>query len=122
MPTHLFASIYPLAPKLIGLFNSDIGVITAGTIYLRIEVFAFPTYVILGILLSILQGIKKPGFAVFIGLYRQIIMPIPLFYFLGNNLGLGVSGIWWGVVFLTWSSVIVTALYNSYQMKKMGTN
>lgn len=111
--------IYPLAPQLIGLFNSDIDVINAGTVYLRIEFFAFPTYVILGVLLSILQGIKKPRFAVFIGLYRQILMPIPLFYFLGQVLGMGVRGLWWGVVFLTWSSVIVTALYNNKELKKL---
>lgn len=111
--------IYPLAPLLISLFNPDKAVIAAGTTYLRIEVFAFPTYVILGILLSVLQGIKKPGFAVYIGLYRQIIMPIPLFYFFGQTLNMGVSGIWWGIVFLTWTSVLATYLYNHVQLKKM---
>ena len=111
--------IYPLAQQLIGIFNDDAQVIMAGVTYLRIEVLAFPTYVILGILLSILQGIKKPGFAVIIGLYRQILMPIPLFYFLGQTLNLGVKGIWWGVVFLTWSSVFATAIYNNYQLSKL---
>ena len=109
--------IYPLAPVLVGFFKSDPEVIIAGTEYLRIEFFAFPTYVILGVLLSIMQGIKKPDFAVIIGLYRQIIMPIPLFYFLGQVLGLGVKGIWWGIVFLTWSSVIATFIYSKRQLK-----
>ena len=108
--------IYPLAPYLIGFFNKDPEVIRAGTVYLRIEFFAFPTYVILGILLSIMQGIRKPGFAVYVGLYRQIIMPIPLYYLLGNVLGLGVSGIWWGIVFLTWSSVGATYIYSRRQL------
>lgn len=111
--------IYPTAPFLIGLFNKDPEVIRAGTVYLRIEFFAFPTYVILGILLSIMQGIKKPGFAVYIGLYRQILMPIPLFYLLGNVLGLGVSGIWWGIVFLTWTSVIATYIYSKKQLSSL---
>ena len=111
--------IYPTAPFLIGLFNSDPEVIRAGTVYLRIEFFAFPTYVILGILLSIMQGIKKPGFAVYVGLYRQIIMPIPLFYLLGSVLGLGVSGIWWGIVFLTWTSVIATYIYSKKQLSSL---
>lgn len=108
--------IYPLAPVLIGLFNKDPEVIRAGTVYLRIEFFALPTYVILGILISIMQGIKKPGFAVYIGLYRQIIMPIPMFYFFGKVLDFGVTGIWWGIVFLTWSSVIITYLYSHRQL------
>lgn len=108
--------IYPLAPVLVGIFKADPEVIKAGTAYLRIEFFAFPTYVILGVLLSIMQGIKKPRFAVVIGLYRQIIMPIPLFYFLGQVLGLGVRGIWWGIVFLTWSSVLATFIYSRKQL------
>jgi putative MATE family efflux protein len=111
--------IYPLAPWLIGLFNKDPSVITAGTNYLRIEVFAFPTYVIIGILLSIMQGIKKPTFAVYLGLYRQILMPIPLFYFFGIVLDLGVNGIWWGIVFVTWTSVLAAHLYSRKQLKNL---
>lgn len=108
--------IFPLAEVLISIFNSDPEVVKAGAQYLRIEVIAFPTYVILGILLAVMQGIKKPIFAVYIGLYRQIIMPIPLFYFLGEILGLGVAGIWWGIVFLTWSSVVITYIYSRKQL------
>lgn len=111
--------IYPLADVLISIFNSDIEVVKAGAQYLRIEVIAFPTYVILGILLAVMQGIKKPNFAVYIGLYRQIIMPIPLFYLLGEVMGLGVAGIWWGIVFLTWSSVFITYIYSRKQLKKL---
>ena len=111
--------IYPLAPVLIGIFNKDPAVVHAGTVYLRIEIFAFPTYVILGILLSIMQGIRKPGFAVYIGLYRQILMPIPIFYLLAETLGFGVSGIWWGIVFLTWTSVAVTYLYSRRQLNAL---
>lgn len=113
--------IYPLAPALIGLFNDDPDVIEAGAIYLRIEVFAFPTYVILGILLAVMQSIKKPTFAVYVGLYRQILMPIPLFYVLGVTLGLGVKGIWWGIVFVTWTSVIATYFYARKQLKQISS-
>ncbi|WP_461206011.1 MATE family efflux transporter [Clostridium sp. DL1XJH146] len=111
--------IYPLAPFLIKLFNNDINVIEAGTIYLRIEVFAFPTYVLLNIATSTLQGIKKPSFAAYIGLYRQILMPIILFYFLGNHLNLGVLGVWWGIVIINWSAVIITLWYSKRQLNKL---
>lgn len=111
--------IYPLAPWLISLFNSDPDVIAAGTGYLRIEVIAFPTYVILGILLAVMQSIKKPTFAVYVGLYRQILMPIPLFYFLGVTLDFGVKGIWWGIVFVTWTSVIATYFYSRKELAKI---
>lgn len=109
--------IYPLAPYIIGLFNSDPNVIAAGTIYLRIEVFAFPTYTILNSITSVLQGIKKPIFAVYIGLYRQILLPVILFYLLGNIFHLGIQGVWWGIVLINWSAVVIAFFYSRRQMK-----
>lgn len=108
--------IYPLAPFLIGLFNSDPGVIQAGTYYLRIEAFAFPTYVILNMILSVLQGVKRPNFAIFIGLYRQIVIPVVLFTFLGTVLKLGITGIWWGIVLINWSAVMIAMVYSKRQL------
>ncbi len=110
--------IYPFAPQLISIFNDDPAVIEAGTVYLRIEVFAFPTYVILNILISVLQGIKKPNFAVYIGLYRQILLPVILFQVLGTSLNLGIKGVWWGIVIINWSATIMTYLYSRYTLKK----
>lgn len=110
--------IYPLAPYLIGLFNDNPDVIRAGTTYLRIEAFAFPTYVIINILISVLQGIKKPNFAIYIGLYRQILLPVTLFYFLGTVLGLGIKGVWYGVVIINWTAVLITYIYSKIVLKK----
>ncbi len=109
--------IYPLAPHIIRLFNTDQGVIIAGTHYLRIEVFAFPTYIILNILISVLQGIKKPNFAIYIGLYRQIFIPITLFYFLGTVLNMGITGVWLGIVINNWSAAIIASIYTKKTLK-----
>lgn len=111
--------IYPLAPYVIALFNDNDGVIMAGTHYLRIEVFALPTYIILNVLISVLQGIKKPNFAVLIGLYRQILIPSTLFYFLGNVMGMGITGVWWGIVINNWSAVIIALIYTRFAMKRL---
>jgi len=110
--------IYPLAPRLIEIFNSDPGVIEAGAAYLRIEIFALPTYVLLNIFISILQAIKKPNFAVGIGLYRQIILPFILFQLLGTQLNLGIKGVWWGIVIINWSAVVITYFYSRQVLKK----
>jgi Na+-driven multidrug efflux pump len=82
--------IFPTAPYLVQIFNNDPMVIQAGTTYLRIEVFAFLTYVFLNMNISVLQGIKKPNFALWIGMFRQF-LPFALFYFLGTTLNLGIS-------------------------------
>lgn len=103
--------IYPFAPVLIKIFNSDPAVIDAGTVYLRIEVYAFLTYIFLNMAISSMQGFKKPTFAIYIGLYRQIFIPAILFYILGSILDLGIIGIWWGIVLVNWSAVIITLFY-----------
>lgn len=99
--------IYPFASHLIRLFNSDINVIFEGARYLRIEFLAFNAYIILNIGLSILQAIKKPQFAVWIGLLRQLILPIILFPLLGTFFKLGIIGIWWGIVITTWLGALI---------------
>ena len=100
------ALIYPFAPFLIGLFNKDPQVILEGTRYLRIDFLAFNAYIIINICLSLLQGLKKPHYAIWIGVYRQLAMPLLLFSFLGATLGLGLAGIWWGIVFTTWTGAL----------------
>lgn len=111
--------IFPLAPLLIKLFNADPAVIEAGKVYLRIEVFAFPTYIFLYTGISSMQGIKKPTFAVFIGLYRQIVLPVILFYLLGNVFNFGITGVWYGIVIINWSAVVITIIYHRKLMKEL---
>jgi putative MATE family efflux protein len=110
--------IYPSAPYLIQIFNGDPAVISAGSTYLRIEVFAFLTYVFLNMNISVLQGIKKPNFALWIGMFRQF-LPFVLFYFLGTTLNMGILGVWWGIVIINWTAVGITLLYTKSQLKKL---
>jgi Na+-driven multidrug efflux pump len=102
------------------LFNKDPQVIAEGTRYLRIEFLALNAYVILSICLSLLQALKKPHYAVWIGLYRQIAMPFVLFNILGNVLGLGLVGIWWGIVFTTWSGAVAGLVLARREIREMG--
>ncbi|MDO9629757.1 MAG: MATE family efflux transporter [Acholeplasmataceae bacterium] len=110
--------IFPLAPLLISIFNNDPIVISIGARYLRIEVLAFVTYVILNISISVLQGIKKPNYAIFMGIYRQA-LPFALFFLLGTTLKMGLDGVWWGIVIINWSAVIITLYYIKIQLKKL---
>jgi putative MATE family efflux protein len=111
--------IYPFAPLLIKFFNNDPAVIQAGTTYLRIEVIAFASYVFLFTGVASMQGIKKPNFAVVIGLYRQIVLPIILFYLMGSVFNLGVKGIWFGIVLINWSAVLITTVYHNHLIKNI---
>lgn len=111
--------IYPLAPFLIGVFNNDPQVILEGTRYLRIEFLALNAYVIMNVCLSLLQGLKKPQYAVWIGVYRQLAMPLLLFNLLGATMGLGLVGVWWGIVFTTWTGAIGMLFLTRYEFRKI---
>ena len=102
--------VYPFAPQLVSLFNDDKQVIAEGARYLRTDFFAFNGYVILNICVSFLQGLKRPQYAIYIGIYRQLVMPVLLFNFLGVTLGLGLAGIWWGIVFTVWTGAFIMLL------------
>ncbi|HBA87853.1 MAG TPA: MATE family efflux transporter [Geobacter sp.] len=98
------------AGLLVRLFSSDPEVVRIGISYLRIEAFVFIAYVILYTSVAVLQGLKRPVFPLMIGLMRQIVLPIPVFYLLAVVLGWGLYGIWWGIFIVTWTGAL-TALY-----------
>lgn len=111
--------IFSLASFLVGIFNDDPRVVFEGTRYLRIEFLAFNAYIILNIGLSILQAIKKPHYALWIGLYRQIIMPFLLFNLFGVILGWGLVGIWWSIVLTTTTGALACLFFVRYELKKL---
>jgi putative MATE family efflux protein len=110
--------IVPFAPYLIAIFDNTDKVVDAGTRYLRIEAFAFFSYIFLNVGVAMLQGVKHPAFALYIGIFRQIV-PIGLFYFLGTILSMGIDGVWWGIVIINWAAVGITLVYASYVLKKI---
>ena len=113
--------VYPLADRLIGLFNDDSNVVFEGARYLRIEFIAFNAYIVLNIGLSVLQAIKKPQFAVWIGVSRQLVLPFILFTLLGDVLGLGLVGIWWSIVITVWLGAAACAVIVNHYTRRNGT-
>lgn len=111
--------IYPISRILVGFFNNNPDVVSIGSGYLRIEFLAFNTYVLLNISISLLQGLKKPIYAIYIGIYRQILMPLLVFPLFGQTLGLGLKGIWWGIVVINWSAVFIIGLVACYNLRKL---
>ncbi len=103
--------VFLFAEPLMGLFTSDGKVVEIGATYLRIAAFVFYAYVILYVNVAALQGVKRPMYAIWIGLYRQIIAPIIVFYFLTHILDFGLMAIWWGIFSVTWSAAVITFCY-----------
>ncbi len=99
------------AEALMKVFTSDSLVISTGSHYLKIAAFLQFAYVALFVNTSILQGLKKPEFALWIGLYRQLVMPIGLFWITVHVLGLGLDGIWWSIFGTNWSAALIAVFY-----------
>jgi len=108
-----------LAPQLMALFTHDKKVIEIGAVYLRIDALALYAYVVLSVNIAALQGMKKPMYALWIGLYRQIVAPFLLFYLLTRVLDVGLIGIWWGIFSITWSATLITIFYARLQLRKV---
>jgi MATE family, multidrug efflux pump len=107
------------APYLMTIFTNSAHVVEIGTVYLRIDALVFYAYLILFIYVAAMQGVKKPMFAIWIGLYRQIIAPFILFYVLIQVFKSGLTGIWWGIFSIAWSAALFTLFYTRRTLSKV---
>jgi Na+-driven multidrug efflux pump len=101
------------------LFTQERRVVEMGAVYLRIDAPVFYAYVILSVCVAALQGMKRPLYAVVIGLWRQIAAPVLVFWLLTETLGLGLLGIWWGIFGITWSAALFTLFYARRILKRV---
>lgn len=104
--------VFCFAGPLMGIFTADQAVLSIGASYLRIAAFIFQAYIILYISVSCLQGMKRPLYAIWVGLYRQIVAPMVIFFGLVHVLGLGISSVFWGIFAITWSAALFTLWYS----------
>ncbi|WP_319204433.1 MATE family efflux transporter [uncultured Ilyobacter sp.] len=117
MTTAMFV-ILPLSGYLLMIFTRNSEIIRYGMGYFRVEVLVFNSYIFLNISVSVLQGLKRPKFAIVIGIYRQFLMPILLFPVFTKITG-DVTGIWWGIFTINWSASLVAVLYVNKVYKKI---
>lgn len=111
--------VFLLSDHLVGLFTEDEPVIKIGTQYLKIATVIFNSYVLMNVSIAVLQGLKKPMFAIWLGLYRQVIMPISVFSLFAEVLGFGLPGIWWGIAGINWSAAIISVVFTLRKLKKV---
>lgn len=103
--------IFSFSNLIMSFFTDNQNVIDIGGHYLKIATLIFLAYAILFITVSSLQGMKKPAYAVWIGIYRQFLAPGIIFSLLVYYFKVGIDGVWWGIFFVNWSAAIITFLY-----------
>jgi putative MATE family efflux protein len=87
-------------------FNPDPNVVRLGAEYLIIACVTLAAYPILFITVFMLQGLKKPTFGLWMGLYRQIVGQVGIIYLLAFGLAWGIWGVWIGISLVTWSGAL----------------
>ena len=103
------------------LFTQDAKVVKIGIHYLRVAAIVFNSYVFLNISISVLQGMKFPIYAVWIGIYRQMVMPFILFPIFSITFNWKLTGIWVGIIIINWSAAIFTYLYTKKKLAKLSS-
>jgi len=100
------------------VFTKDPNVIQIGGAYLRIAAFISGGYMILGVFMSALQGMKKPFFPLLMGLFRQILAPGLIFYYLLKIKGFDLIGMWISLFFIVWTGACITIVYTYWVLRK----
>lgn len=110
--------LVPFAQYLVSLFSDDATVIGYAVFYLHLEVIAYYCYILLPCANSLLQGMKKPAFVMWIGFSRQLIAPAILFYLICGVLGMQARGIFVGIAIINWLAALIALSYTLYSLRK----
>jgi Na+-driven multidrug efflux pump len=100
------------APWLLRIFTETEAVVTIGRRYLYIQGITFFSYILINLSNSILQGLKRPGMIMWVGLYRQLAAPFAVFPLLAFTLGMEENGVFWGLAVVNWSAAIFLFFYS----------
>ncbi|MGJ8677526.1 MAG: MATE family efflux transporter [Akkermansiaceae bacterium] len=93
------------------LFTEDSRVVNHGVDYLLSSSLTLAAYPILFVTVFALQGIKRPFYGLWMGLYRQLVAPALVFYLLAFVFAWGTWGIWWGTCMIVWSSALFSLFW-----------
>jgi len=115
------AVVFLAGAHMMGWFTQDTVVIGIGARYLRIAAITLGAYVILFQTVYLLQGLKKPIYGLWVGLYRQLLAPCLVFWLLAFQLGWGLPGIWWGIFLVTWSAAAFMFWFGGWKLRQFET-
>lgn len=104
-------AVFLAAGPLMEAFTDDPLVRAEGVRFLRIMAFLLYAYVVLFVSVAMLQGLKRPMFALWMGLWRQITAPVILFGTTTILMGFGVGAIWWSIAFINATAAGYSWLY-----------
>lgn len=112
--------IIAFSEMLLGFLTRDPLVLKYGRDYLFASAVTLAAYPILFSTVFMMQGLKKPAYGLFMGLYRQIVGPFLILSFLIWHLQLGLPWVWWGFSIVTWSAALFALFIGLKTLNRMG--
>jgi putative MATE family efflux protein len=100
------AVVWLLRERAMRSFTTDAAIIANGSSYLCAASVTLAAYPILFGTVFLMQGLKRPAYGLWIGLYRQVLAPMIVIHTLIFVFGWGLLGIWWGVCLVNWSAAL----------------
>jgi len=110
-----------LSPAMLSLFSGNEQMISTGSTYLRIDAIAFFAYVTLFISVAALQAIKKPMFPMYLGLARQLMLPLSINYVLIVVLEMPMIALFISIVTIVLLSAVISHIYTWRQLNALRT-
>jgi Na+-driven multidrug efflux pump len=105
--------------RMMAWFTSDEVVVDIGASYLRVASITLCSYVILFQTVYLLQGLKKPIYGLWVGIYRQLVAPSLVFWLLAFKLDWRLPGIWWGIFLVTWSAALFMLWFGEWKLRSL---
>jgi Na+-driven multidrug efflux pump len=93
-------------------------ILRLGREYTTVVIGLFWGYIFLFITIGALQSMKRPMFGLWIGLFRQVVMPLIVFT-LVVRAGGDYLDIWWSIFGIVWVSAIIAIVYGRYVFKNL---
>jgi len=116
-----FVAVFFFTEWWMRLFTKDDLVVEIGSSYLKISSWIFFAYIALFMSDAIFRGFKKPIPPLVVGLVRQIVAPLALFYLAVFVFDLSIMWLWWSIFTIVWVSAIVYVLMVWRMLKRDGS-
>jgi putative MATE family efflux protein len=101
--TCVMAAIASVSPFLLGCFTTNAAIIAGGTLLLRLSILLEPGRVFNVVIISSLRATGDVGFPIKMAVLSMWCVWVPLAWFLGIRLGLGLVGVWIAMITDEWT-------------------
>ncbi len=108
-----------LSPAMMDFFTNDESIRNTGAAYLRVDAIAFYAYVVLFLSTASLQAIKQPMFPMFLGIARQLVLPVSINYILIVFFDFPMMSIFYTIISVVVVSAFVAHWYTLRQLGRL---